>query len=183
MLNPKTYKDSHHDKLSRYAYSVAIVGMIVLIIWCSYMAGTGGQAPTLPAIVPLCKAGNAFDTTKYPQNWPHSDPMNFTCTWDGNGRVYLSKEKSSLTGIYADDGFTVDTPKGIRFAAKGHSAHQNPHPPLDITDGLYPGSNNLTLIIQNYQGLSMFYGSSTGYGTDQTPYIIEVNDPSLITGR
>lgn len=134
--------------------------------------------PSLPAVVPLCKAGDAFDATKYPQNHPQSDPMTFTCNWDGNGRVYLSGSSSSLIGTYADDGFTVDTPKGIQFDAAGHSAQQ--HPPLEITSGMNTGSNSLTLIVRNYQGLSMSYGSSTGIGTDQTPYIIEVNDPSMI---
>jgi hypothetical protein len=139
---------------------------------------TGGQAPVLPAIVPLCKAGDAFDATKYPQNWPKSDPMTATCNWDGNGHVYLSGDKASLIGTYADDGFTVDSPKGIQFDASGHSAQQ--HPPLDITNGMNTGSNQLTIIVRNYMGLSMSYGSKTGIGTDQTPYIIEVNDQSLV---
>ena len=132
----------------------------------------------LPAIVPLCQAGNAFDATRYPQNWPQSDPMTFSCNWDGNGRVYLSGSSSELIGTYADDGFTVDTPNGIQFDAEGHYAHQ--HAPLELTSGMNTGSNTLTLIVRNYMGLSMSYGSSTGIGTDQTPYIIEVNDQSMI---
>jgi len=132
----------------------------------------------LPAIVPLCKAGDAFDATMYPQNWPQSDPMTFSCNWDGNGRVYLSGSSSELIGTYADDGFTVDTPNGIQFDAEGHYAHQ--HAPLELTSGMNTGSNTLTLIVRNYMGLSMSYGSSTGIGTDQTPYIIEVNDQSMI---
>jgi len=133
---------------------------------------------SLPPIVPLCPAGTPFDANKYPQNWPQSDPMTFTCNWDGNGRVYLSGSSSALIGTYADDGFTVDTPKGIQFDAEGHYAHQ--HAPLELTSGLNPGSNTLTLIVRNYQRLSMSYGSSTGIGTDQVPYIIEVNDRSMI---
>ncbi|AGB02258.1 C39 family peptidase [Methanoregula formicica] len=132
----------------------------------------------LPAIVPLCQAGDAFDATMYPQNWPQSDPMTFSCNWDGNGRVYLSGSSSELIGTYADDGFTVDTPNGIQFDAEGHYAHQ--HAPLELTSGMNAGSNTLTLIVRNYMGLSMSYGSSTGIGTDQTPYIIEVNDQSMI---
>jgi|GEM_PF-410236 len=132
----------------------------------------------LPAIVPLCQAGDAFDATMYPQNWPQSDPMTFSCNWDGNGRVYLSGSSSELIGTYADDGFTVDTPNGIQFDAEGHYAHQ--HAPLELTSGMNTGSNTLTLIVRNYMGLSMSYGSSTGIGTDQTPYIIEVNDQSMI---
>jgi hypothetical protein len=134
--------------------------------------------PSLPAVVPLCQAGNAFDATMYPQNWPQSDPMTVSCNWDGNGRVYLSGSSSELIGTYADDGFTVDTPNGIQFDAEGHYAHQ--HAPLELTSGMNTGSNTLTLIVRNYRGLSMSYGSSTGIGTDQTPYIIEVNDQSMI---
>jgi hypothetical protein len=140
---------------------------------------TGQQAPTPPAIVPLCKAGDAFDTSRYPQNTPQSIPMTVTCNWDGNGQVYLSGNSSELTGTYADDGFTVDTPKGIQFDAAEHWAHQ--HPPLNITTGMNTGSNQLTIIVRNWNGLSMSYGSSTSIGVDQTPWIIEVNDPSLIT--
>ncbi|MDD5143040.1 hypothetical protein [Methanoregula sp.] len=132
---------------------------------------------TLPAIVPLCQAGEAFDATLYPQGWPQSDPMTFTCDWDGNGRVYVSGSSSELIGTHADDGFTVDTPNGIQFDAEGHYAHQ--HAPLDITEGMNSGSNTLTLIVRNYMGLSMSYGSSTGIGTDQVPYIVEINDPSM----
>lgn len=132
---------------------------------------------SLPAIIPLCQAGEAFDATKYPQKWPQSDPLAFTCDWDGNGRVYVSGSSSELIGTYADDGFTVDTPNGIQFDAEGHWAHQ--HAPLDITDGMNSGSNTLTLIVRNYVGLSMSYGSSTGIGTDQVPYIVEINDPSM----
>lgn len=129
-------------------------------------------------IIPLCQAGTAFDATMYPQDWEESDPMTFSCTWDGNGNVYLSGSSSNLIGTYADDGLTIDTPNGIQFDAEGNYAQA--HPPLDITNGMNPGSNTLTLIIRNYQGLSMSYGSSTGIGTDQVPYIIEVNDPTMI---
>jgi hypothetical protein len=129
----------------------------------------------LPEIVPLCQSGTPFDSTAYPQDWPQSDPMVFTCNWDGNGRVYLSGDQSSLIGTYADDGFTVDTPNGIQFDAEGHWAHQ--HPPLEITAGMNPGFNTLTVIVRNWQGLSMSYGSANGIGIDQTPYIIEVNTP------
>jgi hypothetical protein len=131
----------------------------------------------LPEIVPLCRAGTPFDSTAYPQNQPQSDPMTFTCTWDGNGDVFVSGSSTELTGVYADDGFTVDTPNGIQFDAEGHWAHQ--HPPLEITTGMNPGSNTLTLIVRNWMGLSMSYGSWTGIGTDQEPWIIEVNSQTV----
>jgi hypothetical protein len=102
--------------------------------------------------------------------------MTFQCNWDGNGKVYLSGDRSSLIGTYADDGFTVDTPNGIQFDAEGHWAHQ--HPPLELTGGMNKGSNTLTVIVRNWMGLSMSYSSKTGIGTDQTPYIIEVNTPA-----
>jgi hypothetical protein len=135
-------------------------------------------APPTPRIVALCPAGTGFDATAYPQDTPQSNPMYTSCSWDGNGRVYVSGSSTDLVGVHADDGFTVDTPKGVQFDAEGHYAHQ--HAPLDITDGMNVGSNSLTIIVRNYQGLSMSYGSSTGIGVDQTPYIIEVNDPTLI---
>ena len=103
--------------------------------------------------------------------------MTFTCTWDGNGDVFVSGSSTELTGVYADDGFTVDTPNGIQFDAEGHWAHQ--HPPLEITTGMNPGSNTLTLIVRNWMGLSMSYGSWTGIGTDQEPWIIEVNSQTV----
>jgi hypothetical protein len=131
----------------------------------------------LPEIVPLCQAGTPFDSTVYPQNLPQSDPMTFTCNWDGNGQLFVSGSSSELVGVYADDGFTVDTPNGIQFDAEGHWAHQ--HQPLEITAGMNPGSNTLTLIVRNWMGLSMSYGSQTGFGTDQEPWIIEVNSQTL----
>jgi len=134
---------------------------------------------SLPSIVPLCPAGEAFDATQYPQDWPQSDPMTFTCDWDGNGRVYVSGSSLELIGTYADDGFTVDTPNSIQFDAEGYYSHQ--HAPLEITSGMNSGSNTLTLIVRNYRGLSMSYGTSTGIGTDQVPYIVQVNDLSMMS--
>jgi hypothetical protein len=131
-----------------------------------------------PAIVPLCKAGTAFDAYRYAQDTPQSAPMVLNCYWNGNGRVFLSGDKTALIGTYADDGFTVDTPAGLQFDAEGHYAHQ--HAPLELTAGMHKGWNTMTLIIRNYAGLSMSYGASTGFVTDQAPYIIQVNDPSLI---
>jgi hypothetical protein len=131
-----------------------------------------------PAIVPLCKAGTAFDAYMYAQDSPQSAPMVLNCYWNGNGRVFLSGDKAALIGTYADDGFTVDTPSGMQFDAEGRYAHQ--HAPLELTAGMHKGWNTLTLIIRNYQRLSMSYGASAGFVTDQVPYIIQVNDPSLI---
>jgi hypothetical protein len=131
----------------------------------------------LPAIVPLCPAGTPFDNSKYAQNTPQSDPMIFTCNWDGNGRVYISGDASSLTGVIADDGFTIQVqPSGMTFDAPEHWAHQ--HPVVELTSGMTPGSNNFTLIVQNWQLLSMSYGSIYG-SIQQTPYIIEVNSPTM----
>ena len=132
----------------------------------------------LPAIVPLCQAGTPFDNTVYPMDTPQSDPMTFTCNWDGNGRVYISGSNTSLTGVYADDGFTITIqPNGTTFDAAEHWAHQ--HPVLELTSGMTPGSNTMTLIVRNWMGLSMHYGSKTGTGIDQTPWIIEVNSPTV----
>jgi len=134
----------------------------------------------LPAIVPLCPAGTPFDATQYPQNWPESDPMTFQCNWDGNGRVYISGEPSVLNGVWADDGFTITIqPSGATFDAVPHYGCQ--HNILELTGGMTPGLNSFTLIVKNWMGLSMSYGSSTGIGTDQTPYIIEVNSPALVS--
>jgi hypothetical protein len=129
----------------------------------------------LPAIVPLCQAGTPFDNTVYPMGTPQSDPMTFTCNWDGNGRVYISGSNASLTGVYADDGFTIDIqPNGATFDAAEHWAHQ--HPVLELTSGMTPGSNTMTLITRNWMGLSMSYGVINGVPM-QTPWIIEVNEP------
>jgi hypothetical protein len=130
----------------------------------------------LAGIVPLCLAGTAFNATAYPQYTPESDPMVFTCNWDGNGRVFISGNQDSLTKVDADDGFTINIqPSGATFDAAEHWAH--PHPILELTSGMTPGSNTFTLIVQNWKGLSMSYGSSTSMGGNETPYIIEVNGP------
>jgi hypothetical protein len=132
----------------------------------------------LPSVIPLCPAGIPFDTTKYPQNWPQSDPMAFQCNWDGNGRVYISGSPSVLTGVRADDGFTITIqPSGATFDAQPHFACA--HNILELTSGMRPGLNTFTLVVKNWMGLSMSYGSSTGIGTDQTPYIIQVNSPTM----
>lgn len=124
-------------------------------------------------IKPLVKAGTPFDSSAYPQNTPQSDTMAFQCYWDGTGTVYISGNKSSLTGIYADDGYTITVqPSGVTFDSPEHYGHQ--HPVVDLTRGMRPGLNNFTLIIQNWQGLSMSYGSVTGIGSDQDPYIVQV---------
>jgi len=145
-------------------------------VWRNHKINVTFRQKNLPHIVSLCKAGDAFDSRKYPQDMLLSDPMVFTCNWDGNGRVYVSGNSSELIGVYADDGFTIDTSKGSRFETIHHSAGQ--HAPLDITSGMNKGSNTLTIIIRNWQKLSMSYGSKTGIGIDQEPYIIEVNNPS-----
>ncbi len=127
-------------------------------------------------ILPLCPAGKPFDSSKYPQNTPQSDPMTFQCYWDGTGQVYISGSKTTLTGTYADDGFSIDIrPSGAYFETPTHWAIQ--HPPIELTGGMRPGVNTFTLIVRNWMGLSMSYGSSTGIGTDQTPYIVQVNSP------
>jgi hypothetical protein len=114
---------------------------------CGAPPVAGGGTP-LPAIVPICQAGTPFDASKYAQNTVQSDPMVFTCNWDGNGRVYISGDKTSLTGVYADDGFTINVqPKGVMFDAPEHWAHQ--HPVVELTSGMTPGSNTFTLIIQD----------------------------------
>jgi hypothetical protein len=103
--------------------------------------------------------------------------MEFGCSWDGTGRVFISGDRSSLTGIYADDGFTMTIqPSKASFDAQPHRAGQ--HQILELTSGMTPGENAFTLVVQNWWGLSMSYGSSTGYGTDQTPYIVRVNYPA-----
>jgi hypothetical protein len=39
------------------------------------------------------------------------------------------------------------------------------------------GLNTLTLTVENWKKYSMSYGSSTGVGTDQVPYIIQTSSP------
>lgn len=134
----------------------------------------------LPAVVPLCPAGTPFDANVYPQNTPQSNPMTFQCNWDGNGRVYISGSPSVLNGVRADDGFTITIqPSGATFDAQPHYACA--HNILELTSGMRPGLNTFTLVVKNWMGLSMSYGSSTGTGTDQTPYIIQVNSPTMTT--
>lgn len=129
---------------------------------------SGGNLP--------CPAGTPFDSSKYRQNTPQSDPMVFTCSWDGTGRVYISGDKTALTGIWADDGYTISIqPSGATFETPVHFAYQ--HPPIELTSGMRPGPNTFTLVVVNWNRLSMSYGSSTGVGTDQTPYIIQLNSP------
>ncbi len=131
-------------------------------------------AGTMEKIIPLVKAGTPFDSTTYPQDTPQSNPMVFQCIWDGTGSVYLSGNKSSLTGVYADDGYEIKIqPSGDLFDAPEHYAHQ--HPVVDLTRGMRTGVNNFTLIIKNWQGLSMSYGSINGIDIDQNPYIIQVH--------
>jgi len=124
-------------------------------------------------VIPLCPAGTPFDANAYPQNTPQSNPMTFSCYWDGTGHVYISGDRNSVTGIYADDGYTVTIqPSGASFDAPEHWAHQ--HPVVELTSGMRPGTNTFTLVVQNWQGLSMSYGSITGIGTNQVPYIVQV---------
>jgi hypothetical protein len=126
-------------------------------------------------VIPLCQAGIPFDSTKYAQDTPQSDPMVFQCYWDGTGHVYISGNQSSVTGIYADDGYTVTVqPSGATFDAPVHMGTQ--HPVVELTSGMTPGLNTFTLVVQNWNGLSMSYGSISGFGVDQTPYIVQVID-------
>jgi len=135
-------------------------------------------APPQPGIVPLCPAGTPFDATKYPQNTPRSNPEEFTCSWDGTGRVYTSGEKSALTGIYSDDGYTITIqPSNAYFETPVHWAYQ--HPPVELTSGMRRGLNTLTLTVENWNRYSMSYGSITGTGIDQIPYIVQVNSQTL----
>jgi hypothetical protein len=139
---------------------------------------SGTFRENLPSIVPLVQAGTPFNSLKYPQNWPQSDPMTFQCNWDGNGRVYISGDQSDLTGVWADDGFTITIqPSGETFDAIPH--YSCAHYILDLTSGMRPGVNSLTLTVKNWQGLSMSYGSKNGVDIDQTPYIIQVNSPTV----
>jgi hypothetical protein len=139
---------------------------------------SGTFRENLPSIVPLVQAGTPFNSLKYPQNWPQSDPMTFQCNWDGNGRVYISGDQSDLTGVWADDGFIIIIqPSGETFDAIPH--YSCAHYILDLTSGMRPGVNSLTLTVKNWQGLSMSYGSKNGVDIDQTPYIIQVNSPTV----
>jgi hypothetical protein len=140
-----------------------------------------GPAESIPpvqketTIIPLVKAGTPFDSSVYPQDTPQSDPMAFQCNWSGNGRVYISGNRYYLSEIRADDGYTVIIqPSGARFDSSGRRAGL--HPVLELTSGMTPGVNTFTLIVRNWQGLSMSYGSISGVGVDQIPYIVQVND-------
>jgi hypothetical protein len=133
-------------------------------------------------ILPLCQAGTPFNTSIYPQYTPQSDPMVFQCDWDGTERVFISGDKSVLTGVWADDGYTITIqPSGATFDAPEHWGHE--HPVVEMTSGMTPGSNTFTLIIQNWMGLSMSYGSFTGWDIDQIPYIVEstLSQPTTVT--
>ncbi len=128
-------------------------------------------------ITPLVQAGIPFDSNKYRRNTLKSDPMIFQANWDGTGQVYISGDVASLTGVYADDGFTIAIqPSGALFDAPEHFAEQ--HPVVELTSGMTPGFNTFTLVVQNWMGLSMSYGSISGTGVDQTPYIIQINSPT-----
>jgi PKD repeat protein len=98
--------------------------------------------------------------------------MTFSCYWDGNGQVYISGNENSITGVYADDGFTITVePSGAVFDAQPHYATQ--HNVIDLTSGMTPGTTNtFTLVVDNWNGLSMSYGWISGV-TFQTPYIVE----------
>jgi hypothetical protein len=137
------------------------------------------SAVFVPEIVSLVQAGTPFDSTVYPQNTAQSDPMYFQCNWSGDGSVYISGNSTSITGVWADDGFTITIqPSGDTFDATPHYACQ--HNTLELTSGMTPGINNFTLIVKNWCRLSMNYGSFTGIGTDQTPYIIQVNSAKVV---
>jgi hypothetical protein len=134
----------------------------------------------LPEIVPLCPAGTPFTESADDQEWS-VHPMTFVCgKWDGDGQVFVSGDKSSLTDVYANDYFWVDTPNGYQFFSEDISTPR--HPALEITSGLIPGQENtLTLTVGNWEyGTS--YGSSTGTSVDQEPWIIQVNSPPVTTG-
>jgi PKD repeat protein len=101
--------------------------------------------------------------------------MVFQCSWDGTGRVYISGNHSAITGVHADDGYTVTIqPSGAIFDAPDHTATR--HPAVELTSGMSPGVNTFTLVVQNWNGLSMSYGKLPDSGW-QTPYIIRVTDP------
>jgi hypothetical protein len=155
------------------------------------LPGWGWQTPSIVqvvdkpvgdiTVVPLCLAGTPFDATRYPQNLPQSDPMVFPCSWDGTGRVYISGNHSAVTGVYADDGYTVTIqPSGASFDAPDHTASR--HPVVELTSGMTPGLNTFTIVVRNWKGLSMSYGQLLGSGW-QTPFIVKETDttaPSLV---
>ncbi len=141
----------------------------------------GEVPPGEPGVIPLCPAGTPFDGSLYPQNTPQSDPMVFQCYWNGTGRVYMSGNQTSVTGIWADDGYTVTIqPSGATFDAPDHGGVQ--HPVVDLTSGMTPGVNNFTLVVQNWNGLSMWYGLFAPLGISQTPYVVQVINASEPSG-
>jgi len=152
---------------------LVIISIILIILLCI-------SPVYADSVIPLCPAGTAFDASKYAQNTPQSDPMEFQCYWDGNGKVYISGDSSTLTGIYADDGYTVAIqPSGAVFDAPEHWAHQ--HPVVELTSGMRPGLNTFTIVVKNWNGLSLSYGSITGIGTDQAPHIIQMASKPIPT--
>jgi len=128
-------------------------------------------------VIPLCPAGTPFGPDTYPQDTPRSNPMVATCIWDGTGRVFISGDASSLTGVAADDGYAVTIqPSGATFDAKIHQGVQ--HPVLELTSGMRPGPNTVTIVAENWNGLSMSYGIIMNPPVRQVPSIIQVTDIS-----
>lgn len=131
------------------------------------------SATFLPVIVPLCPAGTPFDDTRYPQNQTTSDPMALEFYWDGEGSVFISGSPSELTGVWVADRLT------ITFQPHGRTFFTRPYAPnyfiLDLTPWIRTGTNQLTLTVNRGWRSSMSYGASTRDGTNQTPYIIQVN--------
>lgn len=146
----------------------------LIIVLCLVLMSTLFIFPVLAeTITPLCQAGTPFDASAYPQDWPQSDPMVFQCSWDGTGQVYISGDSSSITGVYADDGFTINVqPRNSDFTT-GYPGYGGLHPEVDLTSGMIPGVNTFTIVVHNWRGLSMSYGSY-GIGEFQAPYLVQM---------
>jgi len=142
------------------------------------LTGSELSLPTGDFVVtPLCPAGSPFGPDTYPQDTPRSDPMVTTCVWDGTGRVFISGDTSSVTGVAADDGYTVTIqPSGTTFDAPIHSGVR--HPVLELTGGMRPGPNTITIVARNWNGLSMSYGIIMNPPIRQIPAIVQVTDLS-----
>lgn len=122
--------------------------------------------------IPLCSAGTPFDSSVYPQNTPRSDPMHFTCNWDGRGDVYLSGYDDRLACIWADDTISIKIQPSGKGFTRGYSA--SCHPYINLTSGMTKGENTFTLTIINSQLLSMSYGYVGSVGEAQNPTILQV---------
>jgi hypothetical protein len=121
----------------------------------------------------LCPAGTPFDSSVYPQNTPRSDPMYFSCNWDGRGDVYLSGYDDRLACIWADDTISIKIQPSGKGFTRGYSA--SCHSYINLTSGMTKGENTFTLTIINSRGLSMSYGYIGGVvsGERQNPTILQ----------